>query len=405
MNFLRTLINKMVVVFVALILVVSSVNADSRLEVGDWDIDDDGRADALTDGLLFLRYAFELRGDALISGLISSNSEYTTASDIERELALVYDASGDIDGDGNVDALTDGLLLLRYLFGLSGETLTVGVVANGATRTSSSDLEGFIGNLMPSAPYITLLGSAVLDHEQATDYVDAGATAMDYADGSVAVSVSGSVNSGVAGVYVLTYTAVDSEGNTAKPLTRTVTVADTTAPVITLLGESTVEVDQNASYTDAGATATDAVDGSVEVVTSGSVDTNTAGVYTLNYSATDSSGNVATSSREVTVKEGIVTFIVTADYNGGWLYIIDGVVKPELTLEIGTTYTFKYPSNHPLRFSITSDGIHNGGSEYTQGVDTSVNGQITISITSSTVNTLYYYCRLHVNQGGKINVE
>ena len=276
--------------FLLVFLLVFSLNtsASTRLEVGDWDIDDDGRADALTDGLLFLRYAFELRGDALISGLISSSSEYTTASDIERELALVYDASGDIDGDGNVDALTDGLLLLRYLFGLSGETLTVGVVANGATRTSSSDLEEFIGNLMPSAPYITLLGSAVLDHEQATDYVDAGATAMDYADGSVAVSVSGSVNSGVAGVYVLTYTAVDSEGNTAKPLTRTVTVADTTAPVITLLGESTVEVDQNASYTDAGATATDAVDGDkldgdVELVKTGSVDTTAAGTYTITY--------------------------------------------------------------------------------------------------------------------------
>ena len=294
---------------------MSSVNANSRLEVGDWDIDDDGRADALTDGLLFLRYAFELRGDALISGLISSSSEYTTASDIERELALVYDASGDIDGDGNVDALTDGLLLLRYLFGLSGETLTVGVVANGATRTSSSDLEGFIGNLMPSAPYITLLGSAVLDHEQATDYVDAGATAMDYADGSVAVSVSGSVNSSVAGVYVLTYTAVDSEGNTAKPLTRTVTVADTTAPVITLLGESTVEVDQNASYTDAGATATDAVDGSVEVVTSGSVDTSAAGTYTITYTATDTSNNSASVSRTVGVL-GPKTRILNVFTNG-----------------------------------------------------------------------------------------
>ena len=269
---------------------------------------------------MFLRYAFELRGDALISGLISSNSEYTTASDIERELALVYDASGDIDGDGNVDALTDGLLLLRYLFGLSGETLTVGVVANGATRTSSSDLEGFIGNLMPSAPYITLLGSAVLDHEQATDYVDAGATAMDYADGSVAVSVSGSVNSSVAGVYVLTYTAVDSEGNTAKPLTRTVTVADTTAPVITLLGESTVEVDQNASYTDAGATATDAVDGDnidgdVELVKTGSVDTTAAGTYTITYTATDTSNNSASVSRTVGVL-GPKTRILNVFTNG-----------------------------------------------------------------------------------------
>ena len=169
----------------------ATANSSSQLEVGDWDIDDDGRADALTDGLFFLRYTFGLRGDALISGLISSGSEYTTASDIERELALVYDASGDIDGDGNVDALTDGLLLLRYLFGLSGDTLTVGVVASNATRTTASELEGFISNLMPSAPYITLIGSAELAHQQATAYVDAGAVATDYADGSVEVSVSG----------------------------------------------------------------------------------------------------------------------------------------------------------------------------------------------------------------------
>ena len=85
-----------------LIFLSTSTYSSSQLEVGDWDIDD-GRADALTDGLFFLRHTFGLRGDALISGLISSGSEYTTASDIERELALVYDASGDIDGDGNID--------------------------------------------------------------------------------------------------------------------------------------------------------------------------------------------------------------------------------------------------------------------------------------------------------------
>ena len=48
--------------FLLVLLLVFSLNtsASTRLEVGDWDIDDDGRADALTDGLLFLRYAFEL---------------------------------------------------------------------------------------------------------------------------------------------------------------------------------------------------------------------------------------------------------------------------------------------------------------------------------------------------------
>ena len=125
MKFFKRALTKISIIFLTLLFSASSYS-NSQLEVGDWDIDDDGRC--MTDGLFFLRYTFGLRGDALIGGLISSGSEYTTATDIERELALVYDASGDIDGNGNVDALTDGLLLLRYLFGLSGDTLTVGVL-------------------------------------------------------------------------------------------------------------------------------------------------------------------------------------------------------------------------------------------------------------------------------------
>ena len=35
----------------------------------------------------------------------------------------------DIDDDGELDALTDGLLILRHLFGFSGSTLTEGAVA------------------------------------------------------------------------------------------------------------------------------------------------------------------------------------------------------------------------------------------------------------------------------------
>ena len=35
----------------------------------------------------------------------------------------------DIDDDGELGALTDGLLILRHLFGFSGPTLTEGAVA------------------------------------------------------------------------------------------------------------------------------------------------------------------------------------------------------------------------------------------------------------------------------------
>ena len=40
----------------------------------DWDIDNDGRADALTDGLLFLRFTFGLSGGSLTNGLMSDGS-------------------------------------------------------------------------------------------------------------------------------------------------------------------------------------------------------------------------------------------------------------------------------------------------------------------------------------------
>ena len=70
--------------------------------------------------------------------------------------------------------------------------------------------------------------------------------------------------------------------NAATSVTRTVTVADTTVPVITLTGLASVSHELGATYTDAGATA----DGGETVTTSGTVNVNTAGVYTLTYSAT-----------------------------------------------------------------------------------------------------------------------
>ena len=48
-------------------------------------------------------------------------------------------------------------------------------------------------------------------------------------------------------------------------------VSDTTAPVITLLGSASVDHEQGTTYTDEGATASDNVDGTVSVSTSGSV--------------------------------------------------------------------------------------------------------------------------------------
>jgi hypothetical protein len=55
----------------------------------------------------------------------------------------------DVDGNGTVDALTDGLMLIRYLFGLRGQALISGAIGKAATRTFADDIELYIQSLMP----------------------------------------------------------------------------------------------------------------------------------------------------------------------------------------------------------------------------------------------------------------
>ena len=105
------------------------------------------------------------------------------------------------------------------------------------------------------------------------------------------VTISGAVDVNAAGVYIVTYSASDAAGNAATA-TRTVTVSepsDTTAPVITLTGDATMSVEVGGAYSEAGATS----DGGETVTISGAVDVNTAGIYTVTYSASDAAGNAA----------------------------------------------------------------------------------------------------------------
>ena len=77
---------------------------------------------------------------------------------------------------------------------------------------------------------------------------------------------------------------------------------DTTAPDITRIGSASINVAWGASYTDAGATATDNVDGSVTVTPTGSVNTAVPGIYTITYNARDAANNNAVAvTRTVTV--------------------------------------------------------------------------------------------------------
>ena len=78
---------------------------------------------------------------------------------------------------------------------------------------------------------------------------------------------------------------------------------DSTAPVVTLIGESSTTVSQSSTYVDAGATAIDNQDGDLtsSIVTTSDLDTSTLGAYTVVHSVSDAAGNVGSASRQVDV--------------------------------------------------------------------------------------------------------
>lgn len=85
----------------------------------------------------------------------------------------------------------------------------------------------------------------------------------------------------------------------SEPATNNAT--DTTAPVITLNGDTATSQWLEMTYIEQGATAKDDQDGTVEVVITGRVDTDNAGLYTITYTAKDSTNNTATMQRTVEV--------------------------------------------------------------------------------------------------------
>ena len=70
----------------------------------------------------------------------------------------------DVDANGEVDALTDGLLLLRSMFGLTDDVLTTGVVASDATVSDSTAINSYITSVKGKT-YEELSGTNATDDQ------------------------------------------------------------------------------------------------------------------------------------------------------------------------------------------------------------------------------------------------
>lgn len=156
-----------------------------------------------------------------------------------------------------------------------------------------------------SLPVITV-NQQIMFWEALTPWQDPGATMIDpyFGDLTKDLVVAGSVDITKLGVYNIIYSGQDLCGNVAVPVTRQVTVRDTTPPIITLVGGNVQNLKRSwSTYKDPGYSAIDAFDGACAVTKTGSVlPLIFSGTYTLKYTATDKSGNSTTAIRKVIVK-------------------------------------------------------------------------------------------------------
>jgi hypothetical protein len=109
---------------------------------------------------------------------------------------------------------------------------------------------------------------------------------------------------GVTGILSVGVVASDGNLDSNLYLLSVQIVTDSVPPQIILNGSATVTIRQGSTYTDAGATATDNIDGDVSdrIVVNNQVDTSRAGTYSVTYTVTDFAGNTAVATRTVIVQ-------------------------------------------------------------------------------------------------------
>jgi hypothetical protein len=124
-------------------------------------------------------------------------------------------------------------------------------------------------------------------------------TATDACDGTnVAIVVTGTITNLLCGNTfraTRTWMATNTCGGVSAPCSQTVTVRDTMAPVITLLGTNSMTLECHGTFADPGATASDSCAGDLtsQIVTTGSVNPNVPGTYVLHYNVSDPCTNAA----------------------------------------------------------------------------------------------------------------
>ena len=218
------------------------------------------------------------------------------ATDPDGDPLSFFLVSGTGDShNGNFILDSNGTLTTAVSFDYeSGASRSIRVeVRDNQNASTSGNFLVMIGDLDEVLPVIHLNGSANPVVEAGNTSQDPGANWTDNFDGSGSLIGVGTVDSNTPGTYFLNFDYSDLAGNPAVTQTRTISVVDSTAPVISLNEAGTISVVAGSFYQDPGAVWTDEVDGNGNLDGTGLVNTLVPGSYSIEYDFSDNAGNSA----------------------------------------------------------------------------------------------------------------
>jgi len=241
-------------------------------------------------------------------------------------------------------------------------------------------------------PVITLIGDNPQFIEAGSAYVEMGAMATDNRDGDLTDAIvidASQVDTSVLGSYVVHYDVSDNAGNDSR-LSRTVTVQDTTPPVITLTGDNPQVIEAGSAYVEMGAMATDNRDGDLTnaiVIDTSQMDTSVPGSYVVHYDVSDNAGNDSRLSRTVIVQDTTPPVITLIGDNpqpilAGSPYVelgfsasdnIDGDISNNVIVE-ATGVDLSMTGSYPVTYDVT-DSSGNPAATVTRLVRVLVTGE------------------------------
>jgi hypothetical protein len=129
---------------------VSATFALSPLAAKIADADGNTAYGSTSDGVLILRYLFGFTGSTLTNNAVGTSPPPARTTDAQI-IAYLDDVRPylDVDGDGQVNPLTDGLLILRHLLGLSNAPLVNDALPFDVLRPTASTLKTYLNSITP----------------------------------------------------------------------------------------------------------------------------------------------------------------------------------------------------------------------------------------------------------------